>query len=44
VSEITIAGNLKEMFARLVPADDLRFRRGTDAPTIRIDALTVAGG
>jgi PmbA protein len=43
VSEITIAGNLKEMFARLVPADDLRFRRGTDAPTIRIDGLTVAG-
>jgi PmbA protein len=31
------------MFARLVPADDLRFRRGTDAPTIRIDGLTVAG-
>ncbi len=44
VSEITIAGNLKEMFARLVPADDLRFRRGSDAPTIRIDGLTVAGG
>jgi PmbA protein len=43
VSEITIAGSLKEMFARLVPADDLRFRRGTDAPTIRIDGLTVAG-
>lgn len=43
VSEITIAGSLGEMFARLVPADDLRFRRGTDAPTIRIDGLTVAG-
>jgi PmbA protein len=43
VSEITIAGNLKEMFARLVPANDLKFRRGTDAPTIRIDGLTVAG-
>jgi PmbA protein len=44
VSEITIAGNLKEMFARLVPASDLTFRRGTDAPTVRIDGLTVAGG
>lgn len=43
VSEITIAGSLKEMFARLVPASDLRFRRGTDAPTVRIDGLTVAG-
>lgn len=43
VSGITVAGNLKEMFARLVPANDLRFRRGTDAPTLRIDGLTVAG-
>ena len=43
VSEMTIAGNLKEMFARLVPADDLVFRYGTDAPTIRVDGMTVAG-
>ena len=43
VAEITVAGNLKDMFARLVPANDLVFRRGTDAPTIRIDGLTVAG-
>jgi PmbA protein len=32
------------MFAALVPADDLLFKRGTDAPTIRIDGMTVAGG
>ena len=43
VSELTIAGNLKDMFARLVPANDLVFRFGTDAPTIRIDGMTVAG-
>ena len=43
VSEITIAGNLKEMFAHLTPASDLEFRFGTDAPTIRIDGMTVAG-
>ena len=43
VAEITIAGNLIDMFADLRPANDLRFRRGTDAPTIRIDGLTVAG-
>jgi PmbA protein len=43
VAEITVAGNLHDMFARLVPADDLVFRRGTDAPTVRIDGLTVAG-
>jgi PmbA protein len=44
VAEITIAGNLVDMFAALVPANDLVFRRGTDAPTIRVDGMTVAGG
>ena len=43
VSELTIAGNLRDMFARLVPANDLVFRFGTNAPTIRIDGMTVAG-
>lgn len=43
VSEATIAGTLPQMFASLVPADDLRFRFATNAPTIRIDGMTVAG-
>jgi PmbA protein len=43
VAEITIAGNLVEMFAHLTPANDLRFRRGTDAPTVRVDGMTMAG-
>jgi PmbA protein len=43
VAEITIAGNLVPMFANLTPANDLTFRRGTDAPTIRIDGMTMAG-
>ena len=43
VSEMTIAGNLKDMFAAMVPANDLEFRFGTDAPTVRIDGMTVAG-
>jgi PmbA protein len=43
VAEITIAGSLPEMFRTMVPANDLRFRRGTDAPTIRIDDMTLAG-
>jgi PmbA protein len=43
VAEITIAGNLKDMFAHLTPANDLRFVRGTDAPTIRIDGMMMAG-
>ncbi len=43
VEEITIAGNLLDMFARLVPADDLDFRFATNVPTLRIDGMTVAG-
>jgi PmbA protein len=43
VAEITVAGNLNEMFANLTPANDLRFRRGTDAPTVRVDGMMVAG-
>jgi len=43
VAELTIAGNLLEMFAHLTPANDLRFRRGTDSPTVRIDGMTMAG-
>ncbi|MEP3227207.1 MAG: TldD/PmbA family protein [Parasphingorhabdus sp.] len=44
VSEITIAGNLKDMFASLIPADDLEYRYAVNAPTLRIDSMTVAGG
>jgi PmbA protein len=43
VSEITIAGNLKEMFLHLTAANDLEFRHGIDAPSLRIDGMTVAG-
>ena len=43
VSEITVAGNLRDMLLNLAPADDLVFKRGTDAPTVRVEGLTVAG-
>ncbi len=43
VSEVTIAGNLKDMFRNLVPANDLVFRYGFNAPTIRVDGMTIAG-
>ncbi len=43
VSEITIAGNLKEMFMHLTAANDLTFEHGTNAPTLRIEGMTVAG-
>ena len=43
VAEITIAGNLTDIFASMTPANDLRFRRGTDAPSVRVEGLTIAG-
>ena len=42
VAEITIASNLKAMFAALEPASDLRFRRGVDSPTLLVPDMMVA--
>jgi len=42
VAEITIASNLKQMFATLEPASDLRFRRGIDSPTLLVPEMTAA--
>lgn len=44
ISEITIAGHLLAMFAALTPANDLAFRARTNAPTLLIGHMTVAGG
>ena len=43
VSEVTIAGNLNEIFASISVANDLQFRYGTNAPTVRVEGMTVAG-
>lgn len=43
VSEVTIAGHLLQMFKSLVPANDLEFRYGVNAPTLRIEGLTLGG-
>ena len=43
MSEVTIAGHLTEIFKSLTPANDLVFRYGTNAPTVRVEGLTVAG-
>src|SRR3546814_6901736 len=40
ISEATVAGNLKDMFLNLTPADDLVFKYGANAPTLRIDGMT----
>ncbi|HUK08190.1 MAG TPA: TldD/PmbA family protein [Stellaceae bacterium] len=43
VSEVTVAGNLKDMFMSLTAASDLEFKSSFDAPTIRIEGMTIAG-
>lgn len=43
VSEVTIAGNLTEMFRQLTPANDLIYRLAVNAPTVAVDGLTIAG-
>ena len=43
VSGVTIAGNLKDMFRSLTAANNLEFRYGANAPTVRVEGMTVAG-
>ena len=43
IAEFTVAGNLLAMFAALIPANDLDWYRSVNAPTVRIDGMTVAG-
>ena len=43
VTEITVAGNLIELYARLVPGSDLELRGSTNAPSILIDGMAIAG-
>ncbi len=44
IAEFTIAGNLKDMFLALTPANDLEFRYGINVPTLRVEGMTVASG
>lgn len=44
VAEFTIAGNLKDMFLALTPANDLDFRYGINVPTLLVEGMTVASG
>ncbi len=43
VNEVSIAGNLMDMYMNLTAADDLEFRYGINAPTLRVEGMTVAG-
>ena len=43
ISEATIAGNLKEMFMTLQPANDLDYSHSINSPTLLIEGMTIAG-
>lgn len=43
VNEITVAANLIDLYQRLVPASDLEIRGASNAPSLLIDALAIAG-
>ncbi|HEY5070949.1 MAG TPA: TldD/PmbA family protein [Caulobacteraceae bacterium] len=43
VTEITVAGNLHDIYARLIPGSDLEIRGSVNAPSLLVDALAIAG-
>ena len=43
ISEVTVASNLTDIFKNMTPASDLDFRYGMDAPSVRVDGMTIAG-
>jgi PmbA protein len=43
ISEITVAGNIKNMFKEMILANDLEFKSRTNSPTIRINNIIIAG-
>lgn len=43
VSELTVAGNLADIFKNIIPANDLERRHGMDSPSLLINGLTIAG-
>lgn len=43
VNEITVAGNLLDIFSRVTPGSDLEFRGAANAPSLLVDALAIAG-
>ena len=43
VTEITVAGNLIDVYGRLVPGSDLEFRGASNAPSLMIPDLAIAG-
>ena len=44
VQEMTLAGNLSDMFLNLRVADNLEFKQRINVPSLRIDGMIVSGG
>ena len=43
ISEITVAGNIKNMFKEMILANDLEFKSRINSPTIRINNISIGG-
>jgi PmbA protein len=43
VSEVTLAGKLADMFRNLTPANDLAYRGSINAPSCRLEGMTLGG-
>ncbi len=43
VTEITVAGNLLDIYARLIAGSDLEIRGSANSPSLLVDALAIAG-
>jgi PmbA protein len=43
VTEITVAGNLIDIYGRLVPGSDLEIRGAANSPSLLVDGLAIAG-
>jgi PmbA protein len=43
VAEITVAGNLIDIYGRLVPGSDLEIRGSANSPSLLVDGLAIAG-
>jgi PmbA protein len=43
VNEITVAGNLVEIYGRITPGADLELRNASNAPSLLVDSLAIAG-
>ena len=43
VNEVTLAGNMLDMFKNIIPLNDLKFKTSTNSPSLFIETMTVAG-